>query len=118
MKQSVQNLLALADVQINGNKPWDIQIRNPKLYARVLSNGSLGLGEAYMDGWWDCKRLDQFFTKVLKADLEQKFKGVRPVLWSFLKAKVLNLQNKSRVYEVGKKHYDVGNELYKKCLIN
>ena len=116
MKQSVQNLLALADVQINGNRPWDIQIRNPKLYTRVLSNGSLGLGEAYMDGWWDCKRLDQFFTKVLKADLEQKFKGVRPVLWSFLKAKVLNLQNKSRVYEVGKKHYDVGNELYQKML--
>ena len=31
---------------------------SPGLRARALLGGSLALGEAYMDGWWDCEDLD------------------------------------------------------------
>lgn len=41
---------------------------------RVLSEGSMGLGESYMDGWWDCAKLDDFFYRILRAGLHDKSK--------------------------------------------
>ena len=66
-KQVVQKILARLDVQINGNRPWDIQVNNPDFFNRVLAGGSLALGESYMDGWWRCEALDQFFDRILSA---------------------------------------------------
>lgn len=60
-KSTVQRLLASADVRPGGDRPWDIQVHDDRLFARVLAEGSLALGETYMDGWWDCERLDEFF---------------------------------------------------------
>mgnify|MGYP000365597009 FL=1 len=99
MKKRVQKLLNLAGVKINGDKAWDMQVYNPKVYSRVMAEGSLGLGESYMDGWWDAKSLDKFFEKVLHAQLEYKL-GLSPALvWDVLKSKFLNLQNKKRAFE-------------------
>ena len=67
----VRRILEHSDVQINGNRPWDIRIHNPNFYERVLSGGSLALGESYMDGWWDCEALDQFFEKILDDRLDK-----------------------------------------------
>ena len=105
-------MLSLAGISINGPNPWDIQFHNDKLYDRVISKGSLGLGESYMNGWWDCEQLDQFFTKVLTVKLNQKIKGAKPTLWTFIKAKFFNMQNKSRSKEVVEKHYDLNADLY------
>jgi len=116
MKQTVHNLLALADVKINENRSWDIQVHNPDLYAKVLSGGSLALGESYMDGWWDCKSIDKFVDKVLRAELNKKVRGLKHLIWNFLKAKIVNLQSKSRAHEIGKRHYDIGNDLYQHML--
>lgn len=41
------------------------------MFSRVLAQGSLGLGESYMDGWWDCERLDEFFFRILRARLDR-----------------------------------------------
>ena len=71
-KQVVQKLLAPLDVQINGNRPWDIQIDNPDIFNRVLGGGSLALGESYMDGWWRCKALDQFFGRILREGIDKR----------------------------------------------
>ena len=60
-EQKAREILAIAGITINGNHPWDIKVHNPNFYRRVLAEGSLGLGESYMDGWWDCKRLDELF---------------------------------------------------------
>ncbi len=116
LKQKTQDILDLADIKIDGNNSWDIHVKNPRFYSRVLSGGSLALGESYIDGWWDCRALDEFFYKVLESKLNEKIKGIKYILPSFIKAKIINLQKKSRAYEVGKKHYDLGNILYKKML--
>ena len=63
----MRDTLALADIKIGGTNPWDIQLKNQNFYRRVLDQGSLGLGESYMDGWWDCDDIDEFFFKILKA---------------------------------------------------
>ncbi|MEN2427905.1 hypothetical protein [Chromobacterium vaccinii] len=68
----IEEMLAAADVAVNGSRPFDIQVKNPQFYRRVLSQGSLGLGESYMDGWWECERLDAFFQRVMRAGLERR----------------------------------------------
>jgi cyclopropane-fatty-acyl-phospholipid synthase len=68
-----------------------------------------------MDGWWECDRLDQFFEKVLSAELERK---LRPgsLLRHVLRARLFNLQHPRRAFEIGKHHYDIGNDLYSRML--
>ncbi len=115
LEAKAQELLALADIQIGGSRPWDIQVHNPRFYKRLLASGSLGAGEAYMDGWWDCEALDVMLVKILEADLEKKAK-IKTFFWETLKAKLFNFQNKSRAFEIGQKHYDIGNDLYERML--
>jgi len=110
-KQVIENYFALADVQINGSRPWDIQVHNDKVYSRILAGGSLAMGESYMDGWWDCPQLDEFFNKVLSAGLDKQVSS-KSAVWSVIRAKIINLQSRTRAYEVGRKHYDIGNRLY------
>ncbi len=43
-------LLREAGITINGDAPWDIQVFDERVYQLVLTKGSLGFGEAYMDG--------------------------------------------------------------------
>lgn len=116
MQQYTQTLLQSAGVQINGSQPWDIQIHNQAFYQRVVKDGALGLGEAYMDKWWDCQQLDKFFERILRAKLDEK---VGQPLYALLKkilVKIINFQSKIRAKEVGEKHYDLGNNLFKAML--
>lgn len=111
-ERKVKKLLALAGITVNGSRPWDITVHNAGVYQRILADGSVGLGESYMDGWWDCKALDQFFFRVLRADLATKIEPNAKLLIAILKAKLFNLQRKSRAFVIGEKHYDIGNDLY------
>ena len=115
LKKTAQRILNIAGIKINGNNSWDIQVHDKRFYQRVLAEGSLGLGESYMDGWWDCERLDEFFYRILKNDLNKKVK-MKGILWDVLKAKAINIQNKSRAFEIGERHYDLGNELFQHML--
>ncbi len=112
----VRDLLAMAGVEVNGPNPWDIQVHHPQFYTRALRDGALGLGESYMDGWWDCPALDQFFDKVLRARLDRYVKGSWKIKLHILRSKWFNLQSPRRAFEVGEKHYDVGNDLYTRML--
>ena len=64
-----------AGITINGPNPWDIQVHDPRLFWRVMRSGSLGLGEAYMDHWWDCEALDEFFERILRAKVNTGWKS-------------------------------------------
>lgn len=107
-----RNLLAQADVQINGDRPWDISVKNPALFARVMAQGSLGLGESYMQDWWDCQALDQFFFTIMRADLAKKVPKNMRTFMTYLKSKLINLQSKERAFQVGQHHYDLGDDLF------
>lgn len=114
--KSAQHLLAQAGIEINGKQPWDITVHDERLYKRVFSSGTLGLGEAYMDGWWDSVSLDQFFTKVVSSGIQKKIGLNIPTIAALARAKFFNLQKISRAFQIGQKHYDVGNDLYKAML--
>ncbi|MBN1958281.1 MAG: cyclopropane fatty acyl phospholipid synthase [Desulfuromonadales bacterium] len=115
LRKRTEAMLRHADVVINGGRPWDIQVKNNRLYRRVFAQGSLGFGESYMDGWWDTESLDQLITRLIKARLDERFKSF-VVLMSALKAKLLNCQSVRRAYQVGEKHYNIGNDLYQRML--
>ena len=70
----VEKLLDLADVKINGSRDWDIQVHNNKFYKRVITEAELGLGESYMDGWWDAEKIDELIYKIIRAELQYKIK--------------------------------------------
>ena len=111
----LEQLLSFADIELGGDNPWDLQIHNDKFFARLLAEGSLGLGESYTDGWWDCDRLDKFFHRILQAELDTKVK-LRTVFFDILKSKLINLQKPSRAFHVGRRHYDIGNNVYQHML--
>ncbi|RJT45732.1 cyclopropane fatty acyl phospholipid synthase [Rahnella woolbedingensis] len=108
----VSELLATADIQINGNRPFDLKVKNTDFFKRVLQEGSLGLGESYMDGWWECDRLDIFFQRVLRAGLENKLPHHFKDTLRIAAARLTNLQSRKRAWIVGKEHYDLGNDLF------
>ncbi|MDT8398760.1 MAG: cyclopropane fatty acyl phospholipid synthase [Pseudomonadales bacterium] len=113
--RKIEELLALADVRINGERPWDMQVHDERLYQRILAKGTLGLGEAYMDGWWDCAQLDQFISNVMQAELR---KHIAPLamIWPVVLARLFNLQSMGRAFQVGEAHYDLGNDLFERML--
>lgn len=115
-RQIVEGALNHAGITINGDKPWDVQVHNEEVFDRIVRDGELGVGESYMDGWWDCPALDQFFDKVFRATLQQYFRDNWKAALHLLKAKLLNLQKNHRAYKVGQQHYDVGNDLYRDML--
>ncbi len=115
-KQIAKELLAQADIQINGSRPWDLQVHNEDVFARTMREGSLGFGESYMDGWWDVEQLDEFFSRILGARLEQKVQPSFKMLMTYLGVKLFNPQTKSRAKQVGEQHYDVGDDLYERML--
>ncbi len=112
----IRDLLNIAEIEVNGSKPWDIQVHDDRFYQRVLREVELGLGEAYMDGWWDCEALDQFIFRVLLADLDREIRGNYKILWHMIRSRLFNLQSQARAFEVGEQHYDLGNDLYRAML--
>jgi cyclopropane-fatty-acyl-phospholipid synthase len=106
-----RDLLAKAGITINGNQPWDLLVREPRAYGRILSGGSVGFGEAFMDGWLDCKRIDMLAERAYRADLAAKVE-VKHALFEAFKAKLSPFGSPSRSFEIGERHYDTGNDLF------
>ncbi len=115
-RRFIEEALNFAGITINGDRPHDIIVYNDNLYERVITEGSLGVGESYMDGWWDAPALDRFFERVFRADLKKHFEGNLHFYLHALKSRLLNRQKGKRAYEVGQRHYDVGNDFYRDML--
>jgi len=118
LQESAQHLFEYADVRFNGDRPWDIQVHNPELYRRLLVGGSLGMGESYIEGWWDAEALDVLFDKVIGAMLVKRLTGVAKmkIAWRLLESSVVNFQTTARAGQVAEAHYDLGNDLFERML--
>ena len=114
-RRALAELLTRAGVTIDGTAPWDIRIHDERMFRRVLAQGSLGAGESYMDGWWDCDQLDEMMRRVFDARIDDELPSVRQVL-AGLRARLLNPQTPRRSFTVGEQHYDIGDDLYERML--
>ena len=109
---TAQKILSSADIAINGERPSDMLVHNDDLFSRVLAQGSLGLGESYMDGWWDSQALDQFFFKLFRSDAITNAPLNLNTIFAVMQSKLMNLQSKARAFQVGQQHYDLGDDLF------
>jgi cyclopropane-fatty-acyl-phospholipid synthase len=116
LRRRAEALLNRADIRINGDRPWDLIVHRDEFYPRVFREGSLGLGESYMDGWWDSPALDEFFDHLFRAHLEGNALPPWRAIRLYLQSLLLNPQTKSRSFKVGEGHYDKGNDLFEAML--
>ncbi|KAA0014384.1 cyclopropane fatty acyl phospholipid synthase [Billgrantia pellis] len=115
-RRVLESLLAGSGVTLNGDAPWDPQIFHPDFCSRILRQGSLGLGESYMDGWWECEHIDELACRLLAHGLGERARPASDRLMYRLQAGLINLQSKARAYIVGEAHYDLGNDLFERML--
>jgi cyclopropane-fatty-acyl-phospholipid synthase len=114
-KSFYTGLLEKAGIEVGGSRPWDVTVHDDRLWGRLLAYGTLGFGESYMDGWWDAEALDQTIHKLMDFDIYSHLKPDLGLAVSYLRGRLLNLQ-RTRVSEVGERHYDIGNDLYEAML--
>ena len=100
-----------AGIGIDGPHPWDIRIHHPDTFDRFLAKGRLGAGESYEDGWWDCDALDEFACRILRSDVLRRVRW-KSMVGPLIKAHVINLQSHRRAFQIGERHYDLGNDLF------
>jgi cyclopropane-fatty-acyl-phospholipid synthase len=114
----INNILAPSGVTLDGTRPFDPQIHSDSLFKRILRDGPIAIGESYMDAQWDVSDLVSLVARVSESNVVSKFYSLNifPIALMWLKEKVLNRQSISRAFEVGEKHYDIGNDLYTRML--
>jgi cyclopropane-fatty-acyl-phospholipid synthase len=115
-KEITEEILGLAGVKINGSNAWDIQIHNDGFYKRAITEGELGIGESYMDCWWDSNEVDELICKILRAKLDEKIRLKISILIKLFTTRLFNMQSKQRAFIIGEKHYDLGNDLFQNML--
>ncbi|MGE4635126.1 MAG: cyclopropane fatty acyl phospholipid synthase [Arenicellales bacterium] len=111
-----EKMLEPAGIQLNGSNAWDIQVHDNTLFLRLARDGTLGLGEAYMDGWWDCPALDEMIDRAFRAGLEDRVRNNSRFLLYLLGCRLLNRQSRTRAFQVGEQHYDIGNDVFESML--
>lgn len=112
----VRELLGKADIEIGGSAEHDLVVHDRRFFACVVRDGSMGLGESYMEGWWDSPAIDEMVTRLHRANIPDHFRKHWRFLASLLTSRLFNLQRRARAFEVGKRHYDIGNDLYRRML--
>lgn len=112
----VRTIFESVNIEIGGSKPHDIRVRDPRFFARVLRDSSMGFGETYMNGWWEADALDETLTRLGKADINTVMRQNWHMIPHALKARLFNLQRGDNVFEVAERHYDIGNGLYSAML--
>ncbi len=115
-KRTIDKLFTEADIRINGNRPWDIRIHNENFYDSVLIGGSLAFGETYMAGWWDSDKLDELVARLFSNKITEKVRLTSADILLFIRATFGNPWRKKNAFKVGRRHYDLGNDLFKRML--
>ncbi|MDX1974524.1 MAG: cyclopropane fatty acyl phospholipid synthase [Rickettsiales bacterium] len=112
-KALLEPLLADVDIQFNGSRPHDIRVHDERFYKRAFMEARMGLGESYMDGWWDCDDLEGMFFRMFRTDNRLQYTAKN---WKYIAAKIkgklLPDGSIKRSDNIGKKHYDIGNDLF------
>ncbi len=112
-KKLVEQLLTLADIKIDGERNFDIKVHDDRFYKRAVTEVELGMGESYMDNWWDAEKPDELIHRVIKADLQNKIKHNYKIALQLAGFYLINMQSRRRAFIIGEKHYDLGNDLFR-----
>ncbi len=112
----IEPIFREAGIRINGSEPWDMTIHDARFFDRFVRDGTMGAGESYMDGWWDCERIDELTARVLSSELSDLFARNWKLRLDHLKKVLLDRQRGRRSMAVAEQHYDLGNEFFARML--
>jgi cyclopropane-fatty-acyl-phospholipid synthase len=112
LARTLESRLKQAHITLNGPHDWDIQVHDRRWFRRVLLEKNLGLGESYMEGWWDCPRIDEMICRLLRSGLAEDVRGGLRHLLRLVPGTVRNLQSRRRSRMVAERHYDLDNTLF------
>ncbi len=110
--QVLTELFSRAGIAINGSRPFDVTVKDERFFARALAYKNLGLGESYMEGWWECERIDQLICRILLAGLDKTVRGDWRLCLRLIPALIGNPQSVIKSRTVAERHYDLGNALF------
>ena len=110
---TIRDLTSQIGIDIDGPKPTDLQVKDPRFFRRVLAEGSLGLGESYMDGWWDVEDLLAMNAIIANSDIRDRVKASLPMILHSLRARFTNIQTKRNAAVPAKDHYDLTIDAYR-----
>lgn len=107
IQQVVTEQLSRSGIRVGTDHPWDIQVHDPRFYQRLAMQGSLGAGESYVEGWWDCQRIDLLAERVLQSGLANQWgRNLRAGMGSILR-RLINPQRGKRSEKVALLHYNI-----------
>ena len=115
---TVQDFLQQADIRVDGSRPWDIKICHPDFFKCIMQQGLLGLGESYMDGWWECERVDILIYKFLTGRLDEYLPIHLHNILNLFSAKLLSLKPDHVSLTSGNKEHEIGYDIFAVMLDN
>lgn len=104
-KSIVDGLFRYAGLKINGPDASDPQIRNPKFYRRLLLQGSIGLGDMYMEEWYTVERVDLMIEKIVRSGLSDLVPQFDDMTLK-IKSRLFDRQGKEQAQQNVSDHYD------------
>lgn len=111
----LRDALGAAQLGDGGDLTVEIEVRDPAFYRALAGNGSVGAGEAYMEGLWQCDDLVALVRLLVRnRDLLDGMESGSARLGGWLMSAWHAFQRNSRS---GSRrniaaHYDLGNELF------
>tara|TARA_R110002072_G_scaffold42064_12_gene118122 strand:+ start:69701 stop:70834 length:1134 start_codon:yes stop_codon:yes gene_type:complete len=84
---------------------------------RIQRDGIFGLGETYEQGLWSTAHLNEYMDQVFTAPAPR----LTPFVWArlilgALDKRIFNRQAGRGAFNIGEKHYDLGNDLFRSML--
>lgn len=116
MQRRMEHILNPIGFTVNDNQLYSIQVHDPKFYTKIFTQGSIGAGEAYMDGLWDCEQLEELFFRICRHNLYEQFYSPWQFFLKNLENTLINQQSRRKAETVAKRHYNLGNALYERML--
>ena len=108
----VERVFAASDIAIDGSKPWDIRVTDNRFFRAVVTQGSLGLGEAYMNGWWKCEDLEELAYRLMRSGIYKISLWMPIYLVANIHDAAINQQSKEKSLRVAERHYAMGNDIF------
>ena len=115
LKRIVGHLFERAGIRIDGTRSFDIRVHDDRFYKRIALRGALGLGEAYVDGLWDADRIDELTCRLAQTNLRRR-SLTNMALDMLSHAQWSGAGAVSAAFDVGRRHYDLGNDLFEAML--
>ncbi len=114
-KRLVIDTLERAGVRLDGDRPFDLVVKDDAFYPMVLFDGLTGARDAYVLGYCDTEQLDEMTNRLFRGGLSLPFANRGLLAAREVANRLFNMQGGARGLAV-QRHYDLGNDVFEAML--